>query len=65
MDISMIIKFAGIGILVSVAHIVLNKAGRDEMAMFVSLAGVVIVLLMLVTQLSELLESIKNLFGLQ
>ncbi|MBR4881688.1 MAG: stage III sporulation protein AC, partial [Clostridia bacterium] len=43
---------------------VLNKSGRDEMAMLVSVAGVIIVLVMIISQLSELLDSVKSIFGL-
>ncbi len=64
MDISLILKIAGIGVLVSIAYIVLNKSGRDEMAMLVSVAGVIIVLFMLISQLSELIDTVKTLFGL-
>lgn len=64
MDVTLILKIAGVGMLVSVAYIILNKAGRDEMAMLVSLAGVIIVLLMIVTRLSELMNTIKQMFGL-
>lgn len=64
MDITLIMKIAGVGMLVSIAYIILNKAGRDEMAMFVSLAGVIIVLLMIVSQLSELMDTVKSIFGL-
>lgn len=64
MDITLIMKIAGIGFLVSIAYIVLNKSGRDEMAMLVSVAGVIIVLVMIISQLSELLDSVKNIFGL-
>lgn len=64
MDISQIMKIAGIGFLVSIAYIVLNKSGRDEMAMLVSVAGTVIVLIMIISKLSELIESIRSLFGI-
>lgn len=64
MDVTVILKIAGVGLLVSIAYIILNKAGRDEMAMLVSLAGVIIVLLMIVTQLSELMDTVRNIFGI-
>ena len=48
MDISLIIKVAGVGILVSVAAQILSKSGRDEQSMLVVVAGVVVVLLLLV-----------------
>ena len=64
MDISLIIKIAGVGILVAVAYIVLSKSGRDEMAMLVSLGGVVIVLILLIEQIAKLFNLIKTTFGI-
>ena len=64
MDISLLLKIAGVGLLVSVVFQILTKAGRDEQAMLISLAGVVIVLLMLVQEIAELLEVIRGLFGI-
>ncbi len=64
MDISQILKIAGIGFLVSIAYIVLNKSGRDEMAMLVSVAGIVIVLIMIISQLSDLIDRVRGLFGI-
>ena len=64
MDVTMIVKIAGVGLLVSVVCQVLNKAGREEQAMLVSIAGVVIVLLMLVQEISGLFTAVRNLFGL-
>ena len=53
MDISLIIKVAGIGILVSVATQILSKSGRDEQAMLVTLTGIVVVLLLLVDEIAQ------------
>lgn len=64
MDISLILKSAGVGLIVSVVCQILNKSGRDEQAMLVSIAGVIIVLLMLVKELSTLITSIRTIFGL-
>lgn len=64
MDISLILRAAGVGLIVSVVCQILNKSGRDEQAMLVSIAGVIIVLLMLVKELGSLISSIKNIFGL-
>ena len=64
MDISLILKAAGVGLIVSVVCQILNKSGRDEQAMLVSIAGVIIVLLMLVKELGSLISSIKSIFGL-
>ena len=55
---------AGVGILVAVAHQVLARSGRDEQAMLVSLAGVVMVLMMLVGEIGKLFDSVRAVFGL-
>ncbi len=64
MDAGLIFKVVGVGLLVSVACQILAKTGRDEQAMLVSVAGVVIIMLMLVGEISELLQTIRTLFGL-
>ena len=64
MDISVILRAAGVGLIVSVVCQVLSKSGRDEQAMLVSIAGVVIVLLMLVKELGTLIDTIRTIFGL-
>ncbi len=64
MDISLILKVAGTGLLVSVICQILSKSGRDEQAMFVSIAGIIIVLMILVQEMSDLLETIKRIFGI-
>jgi stage III sporulation protein AC len=63
MEVGLIMKIAGTGILVAVAYQVLSKAGRDEQAMLVSLAGVVIVMLVLVREIGGLFESVRTIFG--
>ena len=60
----MIFKIAAIGILVSVLNQVLSRSGRDEQATMTTLAGLVVVLMMVVQQISGLFELVKNLFGL-
>jgi stage III sporulation protein AC len=64
MDISLILKAAGVGLIVSVVCQILNKSGRDEQSMLVSMAGIIIVLLMLVKELGSLITAIKTVFGL-
>ena len=64
MDIGLLIKVAGVGLLVAVAYVILSKSGRNEMAMLLSLCGIVIILIMLVGQISDLLSSIRAGFGL-
>lgn len=64
MDISLILKAAGVGLIVSVVCQILSKSGRDEQAMLVSVAGIIIVLFMLVSELGSLITSIRSVFGL-
>ena len=64
MDVGLILKIVGIGILVAVSGTILNKSGRDEQAMLVTLAGIVTVVLMLVGEIGRLFESLRSVFGL-
>lgn len=64
MDIDLIFRIAAIGILVSVLNQVLSRSGREEQATMTTLAGLVVVLMMVVEQISELFELVKRLFGL-
>ena len=64
MDISILLKIAGIGILIAVVHQVLSKAGREDQAMMTSLAGMVIVLTMVVKEISNLFETVRTVFNL-
>ena len=64
MDVDLIFKIAAIGILVSVLNQVLSRSGREEQATMTTLAGLVVVLMMVVQQISGLFELVKNLFGL-
>ncbi len=64
MDIALLIKTVGVGIIVAVAGQVLQKTGRDEQAMLVTVAGIVVVLMMLIGQLGELFETVRSVFGL-
>jgi len=64
MEIGLVLKVAGVGFLVAVACQVLTRTGRDEQSMLVSLAGVVLVLLMLTDEIGKLITSITNIFGI-
>lgn len=64
MDVDLIFKIAAIGILVSVLNQVLSRSGRDEQATMTTLAGLVVVLMMVVQEISDLFQLVKNLFGL-
>jgi len=63
MDVDMIFKIAAIGIIVSVLNQLLDRSGREEQGLMVSLAGLVVVLVMLVREISDLFVLIKSLFG--
>ena len=64
MGVDLIFKIAAIGILVSVLNQVLSRSGRDEQATMTTLAGLVVVLMMVVQQISALFDLVKTLFGL-
>lgn len=64
MDVDLIFKIAAIGILVAVLNQVLSRAGRDEQAMMTTLAGLVVVLMMVVQEIARLFDLVKDLFGL-
>ena len=64
MDVDLSFRSAAIGILVSVLNQVLSRSGRDEQATMTTLAGLVVVLVMVVQQISDLFDLVKNLFGL-
>lgn len=63
-DVDLIFKVAAIGIIVAVLNQVLIRSGREEQAMMTNLAGLIVVLLIIVQQISGLFSTIKNLFGL-
>ncbi|MCI5801186.1 MAG: stage III sporulation protein AC [Oscillospiraceae bacterium] len=64
MDVDLIFKIAAIGIIVAVLNQVLIRSGREEQAMMTTLAGLIVVLMMLIYQISDLFETVKTLFGL-
>lgn len=64
MNIDLLLKIAGIGILIAVLHQILCKAGRDDQAMMTTLAGMVIVLTMVVKEISNLFETVRTVFNL-
>ena len=64
MDVDLIFKIAAIGILVAVLNLLLARSGREEQAMMTTLAGLIVVLMMLVQQISDLFDLVKTLFSL-
>ena len=64
MDVDLIFKIAAIGLLVAVLNLLLVRSGREEQAMMTTLAGLIVVLMMLVQQISDLFDLVKTLFSL-
>ena len=64
MNIDIIFKIAAIGILITVITQILKKSDRDDIATLVALAGLIIVLTLVINMVSELFETIKNIFNL-
>ena len=64
MDVDLIFKIAAIGIIVSVLNQVLIRSGREEQATMTTLAGLIVVLMMMIEQISLWFETVKSVFGL-
>ena len=64
MDVDLIFRIAAIGIIVSVLYQVLLRSGREEQAMLTSLAGLIVVLMMMIQEISNLFETVKTAVGL-
>ena len=64
MDIDFIFKIAAIGIIVAVLNLLLVRSGREEQGMMTTIAGLIVVLLMIVEQIAGLFDQIKSVFGL-
>ena len=64
MDVDLIFKIAAIGIIVAVLNQVLIRSGREEQAMLTTLAGLIVVLTMVDTEISDLFRMVKSVFGL-
>ncbi len=64
MNIDLLFKIAGIGIIIAVLHQILSKAGREDQAMMTSLAGMIIVLTVIIKEISELFATVRTVFNL-
>ncbi len=64
MNVDLIFKIAAVGILVAVLNLLLSRSGRDEQALMTTIAGLVVVLVILVQQIAGLFDLIKELFEL-
>lgn len=64
MEVDLIFRVAGIGIIVAVLNQLLARSGREEQALLTTIAGLVVVLVIVVRQIGELFELVKGIFGL-
>lgn len=64
MEVDLIFQIAGIGIIVAVMNVLLSRSGRDEQALMITIAGLVIVLAMVVNKIAQLFETVKTVFGI-
>lgn len=64
MDVDLIFRIAGVGIIVAVLNLVLEQAKKPEQAMMTTLAGIIVVLMMIITEISNLFNTVRQVFGL-
>ena len=64
MEVDLIFQIAAIGIIVAVLNQVLSRAGRDEQAMMTTLAGLIVVLMMIIREIDALFQAVKSIFSL-
>ena len=64
MDVDLIMRVAGVGMIVAVVCQVLSKAGRDDQSTMVSITGIVIILLLVVEEMGVLMDSLRKIFGI-
>ncbi|MCM1334583.1 MAG: stage III sporulation protein AC [Bacteroides sp.] len=64
MDVDLIFRIAGIGIIVAVLNLLLQRSGRDEQAMMTTIAGLVVVMMLLVNEIGSLFDTIRDVFNL-
>lgn len=62
MEVDLIFKIAGIGIIVAILNILLQRSGRDEQAMMTTIAGLVVVMMLLINEIAALFEKIRDVF---
>ena len=63
MDISLILRVAGVGLLVAIAAQILSKSGREEQATLVTVAGIVVVFVLLIDRIGVLFDAVRSTFG--
>ena len=65
MGIEIILKIAGVGRLTAIVNVILKKSDKDEIGTFVTIVGIVVVLMMVVDMLTGVMDTVKQLFGLK
>lgn len=65
MGIEIILKIAGVGMLTAIVNVILKKSDKDEIGTFVTIVGIVVVLMMVVDMLTDVMDTVKQLFGLK
>jgi stage III sporulation protein AC len=63
MDVDLILRIAGVGLLVAMAAQILSKNGRDEQASFVTIAGMIVVFFILIREIGALFDTVRATFG--
>ena len=64
MNVDLVFKIAAVGLIVAILNSLLSKSGRDEQALMVTIAGLVVVLLVIAKEIFELFETLKTLFNI-
>ena len=64
MDVDLIFRIAAIGIIVAVLNQLVIRSGREEQALMTTLAGLIVVLMMIISEISTLFDTVKSVFGL-
>ena len=64
MDVELILKVAGVAMIITVVCQIMSKAGRDEQSTMVSLVGMVLILLILAEKVGALVSTLRGVFGL-
>jgi len=64
MDIDLVFRIAGTGIIVAVLNLVLKRAEREEQAMLTTLAGLIVVLMLIIDEIENLFDTVKSVFGI-
>lgn len=65
MGIEIILKIVGVGMLTAIVNVILKKSDKDEIGTFVTIVGIVVVLMMVVDMLTGVMDTVKQLFGLK